>query len=123
VTAGLAKAPDPAASTEAVEQGRERLVRMLRDTASFYRTHEHFHVHYKHGLKLPLRPFGVPTAEAIADRRQDVRSPLFLWTNEPIAQMMQRSQGSEPLMTVLGPAQQANLPELVEDRNLMRVCG
>jgi hypothetical protein len=121
ISAGLAKAPDPTASIEVAEKGRDQLTRMLRQTASFYLAHEHFHVHYKHGLKLPLRPFGVPTDEAIADRKKNVGAPLFLWTNEPIAQMLQRSQGAEPMMMVLGPNQQANLPHLIEDRNLMRI--
>lgn len=67
---------------------------------------------YKHGLKLPLSPFGIPTKEAIEERKSAVKSPLFSYTNEPISAMM---------MLQLGPNQQANLTQLVEERNVLRL--
>jgi hypothetical protein len=72
VRVGLNDAEDPESAIEKVEAGRARLGKLLRETAAFYRRFEDFHLQYKHGLKLPLRPFGEPTEEAIADRKRSV---------------------------------------------------
>jgi hypothetical protein len=120
VRTGVSQAADPAASIAAVEAGRARLGQMVRETAEFYRRFEDFHIHYKHGLKLPLRPFGTPTDEAIAERKSDLEAPLIAYTNEPISAVMRRAQ-HEPMMFKAGPRQQAHLVELVADRNLLRL--
>jgi hypothetical protein len=121
VRAGLAEAVDPESSIASVETGRARLGEMVRKTAAFYRTYEDFHVHYKHGLKLPLSPFGIPTKEAIEERKGDLKSPLFSYTNEPISAMVRRPQAEQVMMMQLGPNQQANVTRLVEERNILRL--
>jgi len=121
VRTGLAAAADPESAIASVEAGRARLGEMVRQTAAFYRTYEDFHIHYKHGLKLPLSPFGIPTQDAINERKTDVKSPLFSYTNEPIAAMVRRPQAEQMMMLRLGPAQRANVTRLVEDRNLLRL--
>jgi hypothetical protein len=117
VEAGLAEAADPKSAVSAIEQGRTRLAEMLRETAEFYRKYEKFHVHYKHGLKLPLRPFGIPSDEAISERKTDVRSPLIAYTTEPL----RSGDGDQVVMFTAGPHQQAHLQELVAERNLLRL--
>jgi hypothetical protein len=121
VQTGLAEAADPASSVANVEAGRAHLGDMVRATSAFYRRYEDFHIQYKHGLKLPLRPFGVPTSEAITERKADVKAPLFSYTNEPIAQMLRRPPDEHGLMFQLGPTQQANLTQLVEERSILRL--
>jgi hypothetical protein len=121
VRAGLAEAEDPEASVTHVDAGRSRLGEMVRSTASFYLKYEDFHVQYKHGLKLPLRPFGVPTEEAIAERKTNVKASLFSYTNEPVARMLRRPLEDQMMMFQLGPTQQANLNKLFEDRNILRL--
>lgn len=121
VRAGLVDAANPEEAISHVEQGRARLAVMVREAATFYRTYEDFHIHYKHGLKLPLRPFGTPTAEAIEERKTALKMPLFSYTNEPIQAMMRRPQAQQGMMFKAGPAQQANLTQLVDERNLFRL--
>ncbi len=121
VRAGLADAAHPESSIAAAEAGRARLGEMVRETATFYREYEDFHVHYKHGLKLPLSPFGVPTQEAIEERRTSLNAPLFSYTNEPISAMLRRSQSEQMMMLQLGSHQQANVSQLVEERNVLRL--
>lgn len=121
VRQGFRRAEDPEASIGHFGEGRTQLATLVRDTAAFYEQYEAFHVHYKHGLKLPFRPFGEPTKEAIDERKESVKAPLFLWTNEPIKAMLARSAGAEPMMFFLGPRQQANLSALVEERNVLRL--
>lgn len=121
VRAGLADATDPESSRAAVEAGRTRLGDLVRETAVFYLAYEDFHVHYKHGLKLPLSPFGVPTTEAIKERKANVKAPLFSYTNEPISAMLRRPRSEQVMMLQLGHNQQANLSQLVEERNVLRL--
>lgn len=121
VRAGLADAADPESSIAAVEAGRARLGEMARETAAFYRAYEDFHVHYKHGLKLPLSPFGVPTKEAVEERKANLKAPLFSYTNEPISAMLRRTRPEQVMMLQLGPNQQANVSQLVEERNVLRL--
>lgn len=121
VRAGLADAADPESSTAAVEAGRARLGEMVRETAASYRAYENFHVHYKHGLKLPLSPFGVPTQEAIEERKSNLKAPLFSYTTEPISAMLRRPRPEQVMMLQLGRNQQANMSKLVEERNVLRL--
>lgn len=121
VRTGLAEAADPESSMVNIEAGRARLGDMVRATAAFYQQYDDFHIQYKHGLKLPFKPFGTPTNEAIVERKTDVKAPLFSYTNEPITQMLRRPVDQHGLMFQLGPEQQANLTELVEERNILRL--
>lgn len=116
---GLEGAEDVASDVAAIEAGRIRLAEMVRTVADFYDTYKDFHNQYKHGLKLPLRPFGIPTPEAIAERKTGVTSSLFMWSNESLSVSAQRQEGA--MAFVLGPAQQAHLTTLVEERNIMRL--
>lgn len=121
VREGLTEAEDPASSLAIVEAARARLGAMVRETAEFYRTFEGFHVQYKHGLKLPLSPFGVPTREAIEERKIDAKAPLFSYTNEPISAMLRRPAHEQLVMLHLGPNQRANVSDLVDERNVLRL--
>jgi hypothetical protein len=121
VRLGLQDADDPDSEIAVVEAARTRLGRLLRETAGFYRRLEDFHIQYKHGLKLPLRPFGIPTPEAIADRKRSVRGPLIVYTNEPLEAHLTRPTEEQAMMFHAGPAQLAHLSTLVHERNLMRL--
>lgn len=118
---GMAEAEDPSAAASAVEEGRARLGDMVRETAAFYCRYEDVHVQYKHGLKLPLRPFGVPTAEAITDRRSNVKAPLFFFGNEPISQIVKRPPGEMMMAFQLGETQRTHLVKLVDERNVLQL--
>jgi hypothetical protein len=119
VAEGLRDAADPEGSVTAIEAGRSRLAETLRNVARFYERFKDFHVQYKHGLKLPLRPFGEPTEAAIEERKAGMTSPLFMWSTEPVAAAVGRQE--QAMMFVLGPHQQAHLRTLVEQRNVMRL--
>lgn len=121
VRSGMIGAVDPEKAISHAEAGRARLVAMVRETATFYRTFEDFHIHYKHGLKLPLRPFGTPTLEAIEERKVALTMPLFSYTNEPIESMLRRPQEQQGMMFTAGLVQRANLSELIRERNLLRL--
>ncbi|ADB53333.1 hypothetical protein Cwoe_4921 [Conexibacter woesei DSM 14684] len=121
VREGLTRAGDPDAAVAHAEEGRVRLGAMVRETATFYRSFEDFHVQYKHGLKLPLRPFGTPTEEAIDERKTDLEAPLFSYTTEPIESQARRSPTDQPIMFKASPAQRADLLRLVRERNLLRL--
>ena len=118
---GLSEAADPEASSADVEAGRTRLGGMVREVATCYSAFEDFHIHYKHGLKLPLSPFGWPTREAIYERKGGVKAPLYAYTTEPIASMLKRPESEHQMMLRLGPNQQANVSQLIEERNLLRL--
>lgn len=119
VRTGLQEAADTEGAIAAADGGRARLADMVRRVADFYETFKDFHNQYKHGLKLPLRPFGEPTQDAIAERKVGVRSSLFMWSTEPIAASVRRQDAA--MMFVLGPHQQAHLSKLVDERNVMRL--
>lgn len=121
IKAGLAKADDPTKSVQMAEEGRSLLARLVRETAAFYRSHEHLHVEYKHGLKIPMRPFGAPTTEAIEELKTNVSTSVFTYTNESIQEMLTRPPTERLMMMPLGPTQQANVSSLVEERNLLRL--
>lgn len=122
VTQGLEEASDPAGATAQVEEAVARLVALTRDVAGWYLAHQFFHVQYKHGLELPLRPFG-PTlpAETISKRRTDVRAPLIAFTNEPLASTLARPPAQQGVIFPnLGPEVRDNAVELLGDRALLR---
>lgn len=50
-----------------------------------------------------------------------MKSPLFSYTNQPISAMLSRPQSEQGMIFQLGPDQQANLTQLVEERNVLRL--
>jgi hypothetical protein len=121
VRAGLIEAGDPEESIAAAEGGRLRLGEMVRSTAAFYRKYEEVHIQYKHGLRLPLRPFGDPTEETIAERKTNVEASVYSYTNESIAQVLWRPVEEQMMAFAPGPTQQGDLKKLVEERNILRL--
>lgn len=121
IEAGMGKAANPEAAVEAAHAGVKQLVQLVGEVVEFYETYEFFHVHYKHGLKLALRPFGVPTEEAIAERKQSVTAPVFALSNETIEEMLKRPQAQQGMMLQLDPLAQRHVAELVQGRNLLRL--
>ena len=70
LTTELSRATDPDVAIAATHDGYARLGALVRQVVDFYETHEFFHVQYKHGLKLPFRPFGGPPRDdTIAELR------------------------------------------------------
>jgi hypothetical protein len=119
---GLQDAEDGRAAIDAAEAGVARLGQLVRQVVDFYLTYEFFHVQYKHGLKLPLRPFSdsLP-AETIADRQRNVSAPLIALTNESLSNMLQRPPSQRAIMLPdPGPDARPHLSELVTDRELFR---
>ena len=98
-----------------------RLVDRVRQISEWYRTYEDFHVQYKHGLKLAMRPFGTPTTEAIDERRGNLSRALMAFTAEPIEQMVQgpKQQQLMAFPNVL-PEAAPYLNALVRDRSILR---
>ncbi len=117
---GMHKAENPHESVAVARDAIARLGELVRSVVDFYETYEFFHLQYKHGLKVLFRPFGIPTAEAIADRKGDVKAPLFAATNESIKQMLKRPKDQQAMMLHLTPLSQAHLNELLETRDLLR---
>jgi hypothetical protein len=117
---GMQKAEDPESSVGIAWEGLSRLGRLARSVVAFYKTYEFFHLQYKHGLKVLFRPFGVPTADAISERKGDLRAPLFAASNEPISKMLKRPQSQQTMMFQLTPHSQPHLNELVASRDLLR---
>jgi len=76
VVEGMSKADDPAAAIAAVEAAVERLVSLTRGVVEWYLKYQFFHAQYKHGLKVPLRPFGsgpLPST-TVEQHKQDVKA-------------------------------------------------
>jgi hypothetical protein len=118
---GLSKAEDPEKAVAAVEEAVKRLLDLVRKVTDWYLTYEFFHLQYKHGFKLPLRPFsGTLPPETIDKRKQDVSAPLIAFTNENLAQMLARPPGQQALMMLLTPETQPHINELIADRALLR---
>lgn len=117
---GMHKANNPNESVAVAWDAIARLGDLVRSVLDFYETYKFFHLQYKHGLKVLFRPFGNPTAEAIADRKADVKAPLFAATNEPVAEMLKRPKSQQAMMLHLTPLSQAHLNELAESRDLLR---
>ncbi|MBS1675807.1 MAG: hypothetical protein JST08_00330 [Actinobacteria bacterium] len=121
VRKGLEQAEDPEASFSAFEGGVRRLSERLRRIIDWYAIYEDFHVQYKHGLKLAMRPYGNPTAEAIEEHRADVSGALFAFTTEPIARMRagpEQQQGM--IFPNLIPEAREHLNALVAERAILR---
>ncbi len=121
VKAGLAEAEAPDTVVAAVEEAVERLIVQVRNIAQWYVIYESFHIDYKHGLQLAMRPFGNPTDEAIAQRQQSVESTLVAFTSEPISAMLKRP-AQQHGMTFPNLIEEARpyLNELVSERALLR---
>lgn len=118
---GLGASDDPvqhlAVFTEAVARLGERVRRIV----EWYTVYEDFHVQYKHGLKLAMRPYGNPTPEAIEKRRTDVSGALIAFTAEPISQMLKGpAQQQAMIFPNLVPEAQSHLNALVEAREMLR---
>jgi hypothetical protein len=70
IRAGLRAAKDAEVATDAALAGVERLSELVCEVVDFYWTYEFFHVQYKHGLKLPLRPFSGSLPESTVEARK-----------------------------------------------------
>jgi len=123
LAAELSGASDPEAAIAATHDGYARLGALVRRVVDFYETYEFFHVQYKHGLKLPFRPFGgPPRGDTIAERKTNVVGPLFALSNEALSKLLKRPPSQQAIMfTDPGPDARAHLAELVENRDLLRI--
>lgn len=120
IAAGLSGALEPVEDARRADEGVERLAAMTREIVEWHKTYEPFHLQYKHGLKVALRPFGTPTSEAVAERKANVRAPLFAFSNDSAAQMPARPADQQVLAFHLNSAvMQKNLSELDRDRSLL----
>jgi hypothetical protein len=121
VKEGLERAVEPAESFDAYEEALRRLGEQVRSVSEWYSIYEDFHVQYKHGLKLAMKPFGEPTAEAIEERRANVSDTLFAFTTERIEQMMAGpAQQQQMFFPSLIPEAREHLNALVADRAILR---
>jgi hypothetical protein len=119
--AGLLGGEDPATDLEVVDAGVKRLGDLVREVAEFYATYEFFHIQYKHGLKIPLRPFGDPNEEAIAERKLDLKSPLIALSNEATSKMVRKPPSQQAMMIPdPGPDARGHMAELVTEREIFR---
>jgi hypothetical protein len=118
----IGKGEGPRAAVDAVRGGIGRLGNLVREVIDFYETYEFFHLQYKHGLKILFRPFGVgPSPEAIAERKTDVRAPIFAITNEVVSKMVQRPPRQQGLVFYAIPEARPHLAEFMANRDLLRV--
>lgn len=119
--AGLVHAADPAAALDDARRSAERLGSLVRNVVSFYKTYDFFHVQYKHGLKIRLRPFGSLPPRTIGERRDNVSAPLYALTTEPLSKVLKRTPGQRGVSFQAGPESLAHVTELLADRNLLRL--
>jgi hypothetical protein len=121
VRKGLERALGPEASFTAYDEGFASLGEHVRSVSEWYSIYEDFHVQYKHGLKLAMRPFGDPSPEAIKERRGNVSDALFAFTTDRIEQMMAGPAQQQGMMFPnLIPEAREHLNELVSDRAILR---
>lgn len=121
VEGGLTGTEDPLGHLAVFNDAVARLAQRVRRVAEWYATYEDFHVQYKHGLKLAMRPYGDPTAEAIEERRGNVTGALLAFTAEPISAMLKGpAQQQGMIFPNLIPEAQAHLAALVEERAVLR---
>jgi hypothetical protein len=121
VEQGLADSVDPSTDLASQAAAVTRLVERVRRVSDWYETYEDFHVQYKHGLKLAMRPYGKPTREAIEERRVNLRGALLAFTSEPISKMLQGPQQQQGMIFPnLIPEARAHLNALVEERAMLR---
>jgi hypothetical protein len=119
IRAGLADAEDPAGSLAVAEAATGRLADLVRAAASTLIRFEHVHTQYRHGMKLAARPFGEPTAEAIAERRASTGAPVITWTNEGPQEMAGRQ--AQAMAFHASPSARAHLSALFEQRALLHL--
>jgi hypothetical protein len=120
IVAGISGAVEPVEDARRAQEGVERLTAMTREIVEWHETYEPFHLQYKHGLKVALRPFGKPTSEAIAERKASVRAPLFMFSNDSAAQVATRPPDQQVLaINISSAVMQKNLTELDRDRSLL----
>jgi hypothetical protein len=118
---GLSKADDPATATTGIEEAVARLAALTHKVADWYLTHEFFHLQYKHGFKLPMRPFSnALPQETVNKRKKDVAAPLIAFTNENLAAMLARPPSQQAIMMLVTPEAQPHLAELIAERALLR---
>jgi hypothetical protein len=121
VADGLAGSEDPTGGLVVFNHAVARLVERVRLVAEWYAIYEDFHIQYKHGLKLAMRPYGDPTPEAIDERRATVDGALLAFTSEPISAMVKGpAQQQGMIFPNLIPEVRAHLASLVEDRAVLR---
>lgn len=122
---GLTAAEEPAASLAVAVQGMHRLVDRVQQVVQWYETYEPFHLQYKHGLKIPLSPFGRVTDETAAERQAGSSAPLFAFSNESPVELARRPIAQQVAMIPIDPAHAAHLGELAQARNLLhyRLAG
>jgi hypothetical protein len=121
VEQGLKRSADPAGSLSLHLAALARLVERVRLVSNWYTTYEDFHVQYKHGLKLAMRPYGNPTQDAIQKRRSNVTGALLAFTSEPVSNMLKGPQHQQAMIFPnLIPEARAHLNALVADRALLR---
>ena len=119
---GLQNSDDPQAAISAVQEAVERLIALTRGVVNWYQSYEFFHVQYKHGMKLPFRPFGgtLPAA-TIEERKQNVVGQMLAYTNENLAATLARPPDQQAIMIPdAGPNTTAHLAELIQERALLR---
>lgn len=119
---GLSEAVDPAASEAAAEEAVTRLGALTRNVADWYLAQEFFHLQYKHGLKLPLRPFGsILPPGTVNSRRESLKAPLIALTNEPLTKMLAKPPAQQ-LIVIPGlvPAIRDHIDDLLKDQALLR---
>lgn len=121
VERGLQNSADSGTDLEVYADAVARLGERVRTVAEWYWIYEDFHVQYKHGLKLAMRPYGNPTREAIDERRGNVSGALLAFTSEPIAKMLAGPK-QQQVMAFPNLISEARpyLNALVEDRAMLR---
>jgi hypothetical protein len=119
----LKKADNAPAATATVEAAVERLTSLTRSVVEWYLKYQFFHVQYKHGLKVPLRPFGTGALppSTVEQRKEDVKAPLIAYTNEPLAAFLKRPPDQHAIMIPNAtPTVAPHLNQLMQDRALLR---
>jgi hypothetical protein len=122
VAEGMQKAEDSVTAIGVVEAGVERLVSLTRRVVDWYLRFQFFHAQYKHGLKIPLRPFssGPLPSTTVDQRKNDVKAPLIAYTNEPLSAFLKRPPDQRAIMIHNTPTIAPHLNKLIEDRALLR---
>ena len=122
IRTGLDGVEDIEADLALIDEHLDHLYELVQKVVSWYVEFKWFHVQYKHGLKVALRPFGTPTDEAVAERLETVTMPLFAFSNETITEMMKRPLQQQGMMMfdLDNPAINPHINRLVEERRLLR---
>jgi hypothetical protein len=126
IRAALDTVEAPNEDARLAEEGVERLLAMTREVVAWYQTYQAFHNQYKHGLKVALRPYGTPIKEAIDERKQHVRAPLFAFSNDSPEQLAKLPPAQQAVsFFVTSDVMRKNLVELSSERSLLslRLAG